>query len=164
MRLVKLTIALVVIHLGFGFTQMVVTYYAGDKTIYGTAGWVSHTPIGTFIDLEDAPPDRTTIQQVLGFVNKLSDAIYGLASFNYDFMADIQPDDGFVYIVVLAFRIMSALFLAALGVAFIYFLFDSNLLASKFGMVVVVSALGLGGLSAIKALLGGFFGIGSGAT
>ena len=154
MRLVKLLTALVVIHLGLGFVQMAVSYYAGDVANYGAAGWVSHTPIGTFISLEGAPASSqegqanpSNMKAILDFANNLGDAINGLASFGYGFLEDIESDDGAVYMIVMAFRIASALFWAALAMALVYFLFDSNLLTSKLGLALVGLGIGIGGLS-----------------
>ena len=145
MRLIKLLIALLAMHMGFGFTQMVVSYFAGDVADYGAAGWVSHTPIGTFIDLDRGPmqdqaADPAAPKKILDFVNNLGDGINGLLSFDYGFLSDIQPDDGFVYMIVVAFRIISTLFSIGLAVALIYFLFDSGLLTSTLGL----AAVGLG--------------------
>ena len=158
MRLVKLLTALIVMHLGFGFTQMAVSYFAGDVANYGAAGWVSHTPIGTFIELESAPQssldgqaDPSNVKAALDFANNLGDAINGLASFRYGFLSDIRPDDGMVYTVVMAFRIISAIFWVALAMALVYFLFDSNLLTSKLGLALVGLGVGLGSLSGIGA-------------
>ena len=158
MRLVKLLIALLAIHMGFGFTQMAVSYFAGDVADYGAAGWISHTPIGTFIDLESAPQSSqdgqanpSNLKATLDFANNLGDAINGLASFGYGFLSDIRPEDGFVYMVVILFRIVSALFWVGLAMSLIYFLFDSNLLTSKLGLALVGLGVGLGSLSGIGA-------------
>ena len=158
MRLIKLLIAVLVIHLGLGFTQMAVSYFAGDVADYGAAGWVSHTPIGTFIDLESAPQSSeegqgnpSNLKATLDFANNLGDAINGLASFGYGFLSDIEPDDGLVYMVVMGFRILSSLFWLSLAMALVYFLFDSNLLTSKLGLALVGLGIGLGSLSGIGA-------------
>ena len=158
MRLIKLLIALVVIHLGLGFTQMVVSYYAGDVANYGASGWVSHTPIGTFMDLEDADPEdanpEDAPQGLLGVANNLGDMVNGLASFNYGFLSNIQPSDGIVYAVVMAFRIMSALFWLALALALLYLLFDSGLLRTVTGQIATGTvAAGAGIVSGIGAVL-----------
>ena len=154
MRLLKLLVAVVVIHLGFGCTQVVVSYHAGDVADYGAAGIVSHTPIGTFIDLEDPPASMddaaqpSAIKKMLDFANNLGDMINGLATFGYGFLTDIGPDDGAVYMVVLAFRMLSVAIWIGGGLALIYFLFDSGLLNSRLG---IAGLLGLG----IVGTLGG---------
>ena len=159
MVLIKLLIALVTIHLGFGFTQMVVSYFGGDVADYGAAGWVSHTPIGTFIDLEDAPQSAedgvdnpNNLVAIFQFVNNLGDAINGLATFGYGFLQEIDPDDGLVYMVVMGFRIVSTMFWLALGMGMVKFLFESNLLTSKLGLGIVGLGVGIGSLSAVGAV------------
>ena len=157
MRLLKLLVVVLVFHLGFGATQCAVSYHAGDVANYGSAGIVSHTPIGTFIDLE-SPPGSTgegenpsRFKALLDFANNLGDMIGGLASFGYGFLTDIGPDAGAVYTVVLGFRLISVLIWIALGVALIYFLFDSNLLTSKLGLGLVGLLAGVGGLGGFGA-------------
>ena len=156
MRLVKLLTALVVIHMGLGFTQMSVSYFAGDVADYGSSGWISHTPLGTFMDLDSEQQIQSNqvspsnLKGMLEFANNLGDSINGLASFGYGFLQDIQPSDGAVYMVVMAFRILSVLIWLALGMSLIYFLFDSNLLTSKVGLLL----LGLGSLLASFSAFG----------
>ena len=148
MVLQRMLIALVAMHLGFGFTQLSLAYYAGDVADYGAAGFLSHTPIGAFVDL-DEDNDQTSganlsaIRQMFEIVNQTGDAINGLASFGYDFLDEIGPDVGLVYMVVLIFRIASWLFTIALGLALLYVLFDSNLLTSKVGLALVAGGSGL---------------------
>ena len=159
MRIVKLLIAVVAIHMGLGFTQMSVSYFAGDIADYGNAGWISHTPIGTFIDLESLPASEggqanpSNLKATLDFANNLGDAVNGLATFGYGFLTNITSDAGAVFMVVMAFRVASAFFWLALGMALIYFLFDSNLLTSKLGLALVGLGVGLTGLSGIGALI-----------
>ena len=153
MRLIKLLILLVVMHAGMGFTQMAVSYYLGDIADHGAAGFISHTPIGTFISLDgdldqDTQANPSNFKAVLDFANNLGDMINGLATFNYGFLGLIESDDGIVYTVVIALRLISALVWVGLGMSLIYFLFDSNLLTSSLGLTLV----GLGG--AIAALAG----------
>ena len=154
---IKLLVAVVAIHLGFGFTQMTAGYFGGDVADYGAAGSVSHTPIGTFIDLE---PERAPqgdqgnlerLKSMLDFANNVGDMINGLASFRYGVLTDIQ--DGFVYNIVAGFRLVSAFMWIAAGMAMIYFLFDSNLLTSKLGLSLVGLGLGAGALSAVGAAI-----------
>ena len=159
MRLVKILIAVLSIHAGLGFTQLGVSYFGGDIADYGSAGFVSHTPIGSFIDLEDPQAmqeegqvNPSNLKAMFDFANSLGDTINGLASFGYGFLSDIKPEDGFVYTVVLLFRTISVLFWISLAMALIYFLFDSNLLTSKLGLAIVGLGVGLGSLSGIGAL------------
>ena len=154
MRIVKLLTLLIVIHLAMGFTQMSVSYFAGDVADYGTAGFVSHTPIGTFINLDAGPNDArcefslANPRAMFECANDLGDMINGLASFSYGFLTDIQSDAGMVYMLVIGFRIVSVIVWLSLGMALIYFLFDSNLLTSTLGLTLVGLGLGLGVLSA----------------
>ena len=147
MLLLKILIVVIVIHLGMACTQVSVSYNAGDVANYGAAGIVSHTPIGKFIDLEDPPAsmdDQATpnqLKRILDFANNLGDIINGLTTFGYGFLEDIEADDGAVYNVVMAFRVVSALLWIGAALAFIYFLYDSNLLTSKVGLLAL---LGLG--------------------
>ena len=155
MRLLKLLVIVIVIHLGFGCTQVGVSYFAGDVADYGTAGIVSHTPIGTFIDLDNPPASRddqaspNALKKMLDFANNLGDMINGLATFGYGFVNDIGPDDGAVYNVVVGFRLVSALIWIGAALAFIYFLFDSNLLTSKLGLLGISIVGGAAGTGAI---------------
>ena len=156
MRLVKLLTALVVIHMGLGFTQMSVTYFGGGVADYGAAGWVSHTPIGTFVDLDSDQrmqsnqANPSNLKTIWDFANKLGDSINGLATFGYGFLQDIQPSDGVVYMVVMGFRILSALIWLGLGMTMIQLLFDSNLLTSPFGL----AAIGVGAVAAALSAIG----------
>lgn len=156
MMLLKILIALIPIHIGFGITQMAFSYYAGDIADHGAAGWISHTPIGSFIDLEETPQtQQASLSDIRGLFQvalQLGDAINGLASFGYGFMQEVQPDDGFVYMAVMAFRVISVLFWLGMGIAILYLLFDSNLLNTKVGLAVLVFGAGLGGLSTLGAL------------
>ena len=159
MRLAKMAFALLAIHLGFGFTQFVVSYYQGDVTDYGAGGWIAHTPIGEYIDLESTQQENaslnlTDIRSSWDHMNKLGDIINGLASFNYGFLSAI-PNDTLAYTVVMIFRVVSVCFWIALGLALLYFLFDSGILNSKLGMSIVGLGLGLGALSSVGALFGG---------
>ena len=151
MRIVKMFTALIVIHLGLGFTQLAVSYFSGDIADYGAAGWVSLTPVGTFIDL-DAPPETdlanpSNLKRSFDFVNNLGDMVNGLASFGYGFLTDIRPEDGFVYMVAFGFRLMSVLFWTGISMALLYVLFDSGILTSKLGLALLGLGAGLGAIS-----------------
>ena len=61
--------------------------------------------------------------------------INGLASFNYGFLAAIQPEAGLVYMVVVGFRIMTTLITLGVAMALLYVLFDSGLLKSVTGQI-----------------------------
>lgn len=156
MMMLRILIALIPIHVGMGFTQMAVSYYGGDIADHGAAGWVSHTPIGTFIDLDDTQQTEefglANLRQMFEILNRLGDAINGLASFGYGFMDEIESDDGLVYQIVMAFRIISVCVWLGMAVAVLYFLFDSNLLTTKTGMAILAFGAGLGSLSALGAL------------
>ena len=161
MRLIKLLVVLIIIHMALGFTQVAVSYYAGDIADHGTAGWFSHTPLGTFIDLEQTPqtggdqasPSR--IRETWDFVLDLGATINSLASFGYGFWDLIQPDS-LVYQVVVIMRIMSYLFTVGLGLSLLYVLFDSGLLTSKLALALVAGAAGVtAALSGVSALFGG---------
>ena len=161
MRLVKILTVLIIIHMAFGFTQVVVSYYTGDVADHGTAGWFSHTPLGTFIDLDQTPqagsdqasPSR--IRETWDFVLDLGATINSLASFGYGFWDLIQPDS-LVYQVVVVMRIASYLFTVGLGLALLYVLFDSGLLTSKLALGLVAGAAGVtAALSGAAALFGG---------
>ena len=160
MRLIKLLIAVISIHLGLGFTQLAVSYYAGDIADHGAKGFISHTPIGTFIDLESTTTPQTGEQGSLSnmrlafdVMNNAGDAINGLVSFGYGVLEEIEPEDGFVYNVVMGFRLLSVLFWIGMGLTLLYILFDSNLLTSKLGLALVGIGSGIGGLSALGALV-----------
>ena len=142
MLILRLMIAMIPIHLGLGFTQVAVSYYAGDYADYGAAGLISHTPIGSFVNLDDMP--EQTEEGMLSNVRDLFDtavnagvAINGLASFGYGFLQQIQPDDGLVYLVVMTLRTISALMWIASGFA------------------LVVAGGGVAGLAALGAAVGG---------
>ena len=162
--LLKLLIALVTLHIAFGFVELAAAYYAGDIADHGAAGWVSRTPIGEFIDLDSTEqqtnPNSSLFDvrqpaRMFDVVLRAGGAINGLASFNYPSLALIQPDDGFVYNIVMLFRILSALIWIALGLGMLYLLFQSNLLTSKFGMAMVALGLSVGSLSFLDAFFGG---------
>ena len=159
MRLLKLLILVMVVHLGFGCTQVAYSYHVGDVANYGAAGIISHTPIGTFIDLDDPPASMddqanpNQLKKMLDFGNNLGDMINGLATFGYGFMDDIDSSSGAVYNIVMGFRLISALIWIGAALAFIYFLFDSNLLTSKFGLLALLGISVVGGASGTGALL-----------
>ena len=157
MMMLKILIGLVVIHLALGFTQMSLSYFAGDVAEYGAAGWVSHTPIGTFIDLEETPQDAavnfTALDRIFDTVNKLGDSINGLLTLGYDFLTMIDSSDGLVYMLVIGIRAVSTLVWFALAMAGLYTLFDSNLLTSKLGLGLIAFGGGLTALAGAGALL-----------
>ena len=160
MLLLKLLIFVIVIHLGMACTQVGVSYYGGDVADYGSAGIISHTPIGSFIDLE-APPGGEVdeggplglAKRLFDFAKNMGDMINGLATFGYGFLTDIEPDDGAVYSVVIGFRLISALVWIGSALAFIYFLFDSNLLTSKVGLLCLLGVATVGILSGVAGFL-----------
>ena len=158
MRLLKMIVLAMVIHLGFGCTQVAVSYYGGDVASYGAAGVISETPIGTFIDLEEPPASMddqassSNLKQMFDFAINLGDIINGLATFGYGFLDEITAADGAVYNVVVAFQVISALIWIGVALAFIYFLFDSNLLTSKLGLASVLGLGVIGSLSGASAL------------
>ena len=153
MGLVKILVALVVLHLAMGFTQMSVTYFTAERPDYGEKGILSHTPIASIMPLDDA--DRVpggieltpgAFDRLIGTVNAVGDMTNGLATFNYAFLTDIGSDAGLPYMLVMAFRIFSALIWVALAVRLLYILFDSNILTSPLGLGVV--GLGVAGTAA----------------
>ena len=159
MRLFKILTLVITIHLGFGFTQLVVSYFGGDVADYGAAGFVSHTPIGAFIDLSGTPQQleedaASNPKGLFDFLNRTGDTINALATFDYGFLNVIPPDAGFVYTVVWIFRLISRVLGLVLIGAMIYVIFDSNLLSSKLGMALV--GLGLSGTGALS-VFGGLF-------
>ena len=159
MGLVKMAFALIAIHLGLGFTQLVVSYFGGDVAHYGARGFVAHTPIGAHIDLSDAEREDvelnlSNIRKTWDYMTALGGVINGLASFNYGFLSNIQPEDGLPYQAVMLFRLAGVCFLLALGILLLRFLFDSGILNSKLGMSIVALGLGLGALSSFGALFG----------
>ena len=156
MGLVKVLVALVVIHLGMGFAQVAVNYFASDIADYGAAGWISHTPIGELVPLDnarelgDAAPKPGQLEQVLSPAIRVGEMINGLASFGYGFLEAITPDDGFVYTLVMGFRVFSVLILIGVALRLLYVLFDSGILNSTFGMAAV--GLGVAGTVGASAL------------
>ena len=119
---------------------------------------ISETPIGTFIDLEEPPASMedqvspSNLKRMLDFALGLGDIINGLATFGYGFMEEINETDGAVYNIVIAFQVISALIWIGAALAFIYFLFDSNLLTSKLGLASVLGLGVVGSLSGASAL------------
>ena len=158
--LLKLLIALVMIHLALGFTQMAVTYYAAESSPDDVVGynWVANTPIGDF--LPDTTPQTEENQSGLvrgafEFLNRIGDSINGLATFGgYGFITDIEPDQGLIYVLVMILRLISVLVWLGLAWGTAYFLFDSNLLTSKIGLSLLALGGGIGGLSALGAIVG----------
>ena len=154
MRLLKLLIFVGVVHLGMACTQVVVSYHGGDVANHGVNGIISHTPIGTFIDLEDPPASMDdqvspgALGRLVDFATGLGDMINGLATFSYAFLTDMDPDDGAVYNIVVGFRVLSALIWIGGALAYIYFLFDSNLLTSPLGLASVAGLSIFGALAA----------------
>ena len=152
MRLVKLLIALVFIHAGLGFTQMVASYYGGGVADYGESGVLSHTPLVPLLNLDDGGPRcevaLSNPRGLLECINNLGDTLNGLASINYAFLSNITADDGFVFNVVVLLRLAAVLFSVGIALALVYVLFDSNLLTSKLGL----GLMGLGGLASVTGL------------
>ena len=139
-RLLKMFVALMTIHVGLAATTVVMDYHVNDDPSYGDSSILSFTPLRSFVSLEHPPGDELRegstleVKDVFDFVNHVGDAINGLASFNYGPLNMIGPDDGAVYHVVIAFRVIGALFTIALGLALIYVLFDSGVLSSTLGL------------------------------
>ena len=153
MRLIKLLILLLAVHMGCGFTQMAAAYYGGDTAV--SSNLLEHTPIGSFIDVDNldamqrgAEADPSQIRQMVGFINQVGDMSFGLVSFEYGFLTDMQPSDGVVYNIVVLFRLASVILWLSLGMTIIYILFDSGLLTSPLGLAAVA------GITVLTSLVG----------
>ena len=166
MLLLKLLIALIVLHLAMGFVQLSISYYAGDIADHGARGFVSHTPIGALVggsvtDSEDMEERQTggglnltDPRSAFEIVNRLSNTIGGLTILQYGFLEEIKPDDGFVYNIVVAFHLLGLLFWLALGVSLLYILFDSNILTSRLGLGLIAGGFGLTALAGLRSFVG----------
>ena len=153
----RLLIGLVVAHLICGMIQVAVSYYAGDVADHGAAGIVSHTPIGSFVELDedqraDGGGGLSDIRGMFQAMIKVGDSINGLASFDYGWIEILAESDGMVGNLATAFRIGTALAIIAMALALLYFLFDSGMLTSKAGLAILAFGAGLGGLSTLGAL------------
>ena len=151
MRLIKLLIAVVAIHLGLGFAQVGANYFGGDVADYGDMSIVSYTPLERFLDLnnESEQVSLSVFSQMLDWADRIGDTINGLVTFNYGIITSIGTDDGAVYGWAILVRVGTAILSLSLGIALIYFLFDSNILTSSLGLALV--GLGLGTASALSA-------------
>ena len=147
------------IHLGMACSQVAFSYYGGDVANYGANGIISHTPIGTFIDLEDPPASMddqaspNQLKKMLDFANNLGDMINGLASFNYGFVEELRDPESAWHNLVIGLQGLSAILWIASALAFIYFLFDSNLLTSRVGLLALLGLGSVGALSGTGALV-----------
>ena len=144
MGLVKLLVALIVIHLGLGASQMMMTYWTADVADRGDQGIISYTPLGpllTSYDGEDVGFAPSAIGNGITFLNNLGDTINGLASFNYDVLSRIEADAGVVYNVVIAFRLAGVVFTLGAYLRLLYILFDSGILATRPGQMLLAAAL-----------------------
>ena len=156
MTLIKLLVVLISLHLGMGFTQISVSYFAGDVADYGAAGVISHTPIGSFIDLDDdarrgreAQGNPSSFESILGFVNNLGDMVNGMASFGYGALTQFSPDDGLVYTIIIILRIIGTMFTVSVALAVLRLVFDSGILNSTLGMGLFAIGSGTLGLSSL---------------
>lgn len=163
MTLIKLLTAIMVLHMGFGVTQFSVTLFTAEEVQYGDGGFISHTPLESLVPMDDAaralsetqPPRQGGFWNFLNPIVNIGDTINGLATFRYDMLTQVGPDEGFVYTVVLLFRIIPSIIQLALAVAMFQVITSSGLLNSTLGQGAVL--LGAGGLAG-SSLLGGLFG------
>lgn len=163
MTLIKLLLALVVLHLGFGITQFSVTLFTAEEVQYGERGFISHTPLEALVPMDDAaralsetqPPRQGGFWYFLNPIITIGDTINGLATFRYDMLTQVDPDEGFVYTVVLLFRIIPSIIQLALAVAMFLVITNTGLLNTTLGQGAVL--LGAGGLAG-SSILGAFFG------
>ena len=142
------------IHIGFGFAHLSYAYFAAHVATYGGAyGFLQYTPLQKFVRI-DAEKVRDIslldFESLFNLANNLGDTITVLTVYNYDILTLVQPDDGFVYWVVLAFRIVTWAFNAKLGFELLKLLFQSGLLQSSMGLALVMGGVGL------TALLAGY--------
>ena len=157
MPLVKLLIVLAAIHVGMGFTQVSVTYFAGDNVEYN---FIAETPLGSWMR-DDFPPaneNRAGIVQMGSFFIDMMDTIGGMFTYDYGFMDDIAEAEGFVSNVATAFRLTMGFLWFGVGAAVMKMVLDSGLLNSKIGFAVASTLFGIGGASIIVNAAKDFFG------
>lgn len=144
MGIVKILIALVAIHLGLGFSQMMMTYWLSDVVHHGSQGVISYTPLGPLLnsfDSVDVGFAPSAIGNGISFINNLGDTVNGLASFDYDMLSRITAQDGFVYNVVVGFKLMGVLFAVSIFLRLLYMLFESGILSTRPGQLLLAAAL-----------------------
>lgn len=149
MTLVKLLIALIVVHMALGISQMTLSYWAGDVADYGAAGVISHTPLGSLLrveaDRQSGPP--STLESFRNLLVDFFSTITGLLNFRYGILHAIEPGDGMVYNVVMALRLAGVLAWFGLGMGTLKMLFDSGLLNSTVGIIIAGTLFGIGSVA-----------------
>ena len=146
----KAAILLMVVHIAAAFVELTRSYYNGYLTGYGMDGWLAHTPIGSHFDLEATDSGShdvglqgiETVPRIFQFFFELGETVNRLAIVHYDFMSEITTAN-FLFVLVLGLRIFSIGVWASSAMALATTVFQSNLLASKVGLVMLFGGIGV---------------------
>jgi len=146
----KAAILLMVVHIAAAFVELSRSYYNGYLTTYGMDGWLAHTPIGSHFDLEATDSGShdvglqgiETVPRIFQFFFELGETVNRLAIVHYDFMSEITTAN-FLFVLVLGLRIFSIGVWASSAMALATTVFQSNLLASKVGLVMLFGGIGV---------------------
>ena len=146
----KLAILLLVVHIACAFVELTRSYNNGYLSSYGMGGWLAHTPIGSHFDLEDTGSGAhdvglqgiETVPGIFRFLFDLGETVNRLAIVHYDFMSEITAAN-FLFVLVLGLRIFSLGVWASAATALARTVFQSNMLSSKVGLVMLFGGVGI---------------------
>lgn len=146
----KVSILLVVIHIGAAFIELTRSYNNGYLTNYGMDGWLAHTPVGSHFDLESTASGAhdvglqgvQTVPGFLTFLFDLGDTVNSLAIIDYDWMSQITTAN-FFFVIILALRLFSLGVWFAAGASLVGTVFQSGMLTSKVGLVLLFGGIGV---------------------
>ena len=146
----KVSILLLIVHIAAAFVELTRSYNNGYLTNYGMDGWLANTPIGSHFDLESTDSGShdvglqgiETVPAIFRFLFDLGDTVNSLAIVNYDFMSEITAAN-FLFVLVLGLRIFSLAVWASSATALAQTVFQSNMLSSKVGLVMLFGGVGI---------------------
>ena len=151
MRIIGLIVLLVAIHFAMGATQFGYDVLALDRHV--STNIIEYTPLAQRLSLDALDAQKAAeitasgnfVQQAFNFVGTIGDRAWGLATFDYPFIRVLQEDEGIWQNLAQLLRIFTSFATVAIGGRLMYIIFESGLLNSTGGQVLLgVGALGAG--------------------
>lgn len=148
MTLTQLATLLTAIHIGMGITNVGYSYMASADAEANFATIVGK-PLVHFLGvtgsdrMELGEGGLLNISELLGLLYNLSDGIWGLLSFEYDFLDAIGSEHGLAYAVVLGLRVVGVLLWLQAGRAIANEPMVTALMSSTVGLALIGGTAGL---------------------
>ena len=151
MRLSRQLKSFVVAHAFMGIVQIFALYLLSGVASYGgDAGFLAYTPIGQFFEeSEGRVVEALALPSLFAHIVHIGDALFGLASFEYEVLTSITKDDGVWFWLVNFVRVATWVTTAAAGEAVVEKVFQSGLLSSGPGLAIVLGGASVTGVLGI---------------